>query len=267
MITKDTYVVRYFSLYSTTPDWRGYINTNNNPQQIDFYVKQGGSSTPAPTTYAVTWTAPSNGTITATVGGNAISSGDEFEKGTVVNITANPSTGYKFSEWTITGASLGSSSSASTSFTVGTSAVNFSASFAQDQQTGGDSVVENITSGTFTSANDKLTLTLSSGVTIEQSKVSGNTNVNSSYNTVSTLRVYKGHALAFTGKTFTRIEIKVTGTYYGNTLTANTGTLTPTTTSGGTIVWVGESDSVVITNNATGTNTQLRTTSFTVTYK
>ncbi len=102
--------------------------------------KLEGSTTPTPTTYAVTWTAPSNGTITATVGGNAISSSDEFEEGTVVNITANPSTGYKFSAWTITGASLGSSSSASTSFTVGTSAVNFSASFAQDQQTGGDPV-------------------------------------------------------------------------------------------------------------------------------
>lgn len=108
-------------------------------QAVQLY-KLEGSTTPTPTTYAVTWTAPSNGTITATVGGNEISSGDEFEEGTVVSITANPSTGYKFSEWSITGASLTSSSSASTSFTVGTSAVNFSASFAQDQQTGGDPV-------------------------------------------------------------------------------------------------------------------------------
>ena len=108
-------------------------------QAVQLY-KLEGSTTPTPTTYAVTWTTPSNGTITATVGGNAISSGDEFEEGTVVNITANPSTGYKFSAWSISGASLANSSSASTSFTVGTSAVNFSASFAQDQQTGGDPV-------------------------------------------------------------------------------------------------------------------------------
>jgi len=131
---------------------------------------------------------------------------------------------------------------------------------------GNTSTTENITSGTFTSANSELTLTLSSGVTIKQSKVSGSTSVNATYNTVSTLRVYKGHALTFSGKTFTRIEIKVNGTYYGNTLTANTGTLTPTSTSGGTIVWEGESDNVVITNTATGSNVQLRTTSFTVTY-
>ena len=128
------------------------------------------------------------------------------------------------------------------------------------------STTESITSGTFTSANSKLTLTTSSGITIEQSKVSGSTAVNASYNTVSTLRVYKGHALTFSGKTFKRIEIKVDGTNYGNSLTANTGTLTPTTTSGGTIVWEGESDSVVITNNATSSNTQLRTKSFSVTY-
>lgn len=125
---------------------------------------------------------------------------------------------------------------------------------------------ETIDTGTFTFANSKLSFTTSSGVKIEQSKVSGSTTVNSSYNTVSTLRVYKGHALTFTGKTFTRIEITVKGTKYGNTLTANTGTLTPTSDSGGTIVWVGESDSVVITNTATETNVQLHTQSFFVVY-
>lgn len=51
-----------------------------------------------------------------------------------------------------------------------------------------------------------------------------------------------------------------------NTLTANTGTLTPTTTSGGTIIWEGSSDSVVITNTATEKNVQLRTTSFALYY-
>jgi len=125
---------------------------------------------------------------------------------------------------------------------------------------------ENVTAGTFNSADNKLTLTTGSGVTIEQSKVSGSTAVNSDYNTVPTLRVYQGHALTFSGKTFTRIEIVVNGTYYGNTLTANTGTLTPTTTSGGTIIWEGSSDSVVITNTVTENNVQLRTTSFALYY-
>ena len=120
--------------------------------------------------------------------------------------------------------------------------------------------------GTFTLADGALTLTSSSGVTIQQIKVSGSTNVNGSYNTTSTLRVYKGHALSFSGKTFKRIEITVDGTYYGNGLTVNDGTLTPTTTSGGTIVWEGNSDSVTITNVASESNVQLRTKKIVVTY-
>ena len=120
--------------------------------------------------------------------------------------------------------------------------------------------------GTFTLADNALTLTSSSGVTIQQIKVSGSTNVNGSYNTTSTLRVYKGHALSFSGKTFKRIEITVNGTYYGNGLTVNDGSLTPTTTSGGTIVWEGNSDSVTITNVASESNVQLRTQKIVVTY-
>ena len=124
---------------------------------------------------------------------------------------------------------------------------------------------QSITEGTFTLVNEELTLT-TGGVTIKQSKVSGSTAVNSTHNTVATLRVYKGHALTFTGKTFTRIEIVVQGNAYGNTLTCNTGTLTPTSTSGGTIVWEGASDNVQIINNATETNTHLETRSFQITY-
>lgn len=120
--------------------------------------------------------------------------------------------------------------------------------------------------GTFTLADGALTLTSSSGVTIQQIKVSGSTNVNGSYNTTSTLRVYKGHALSFSGKTFKRIEITVDGANYGNGLTVNDGTLTPTTTSGGTIVWEGNSDSVTITNVASESNVQLRTKKIVVTY-
>lgn len=130
---------------------------------------------------------------------------------------------------------------------------------------GGSETTEEL-SGTFTLTNEELRLTTASGITVVQSKVSGNTNVNGSYNTPSTLRVYKGHALTFSGKTIKKIEITVDGNYYGNTLTANTGTLTPTSTSGGTIVWTGSSTSVTITNNATGANVQLRPSKIVVTY-
>ncbi len=121
--------------------------------------------------------------------------------------------------------------------------------------------------GTFTMVDGSLVLTTSSGLAVTQAKVWGSTNVNEGYNTPSTLRVYKGHALSFSGKTITKIAITVNGTYYGNSLSANCGTLTPTTSSGGTIIWEGESDSVTITNVASGSNVQLRPASIVVTYK
>ena len=72
--------------------------------------------------------------------------------------------------------------------------------------------------GTFTMVDGSLVLTTSSGLTVTQAKVSGSTNVNEGYNTPSTLRVYKGHALSFSGKTITKIAITVNGTYFGNSL-------------------------------------------------
>ena len=120
-------------------------------------------------------------------------------------------------------------------------------------------------SGTFTSANSELSLT-QNGITVVQKKVSGSTAVNSSYNKPSTLRVYKGHALSFSGNTIKKIEITVDGKYYGNSLTVDSGTLTPTTTSGGTIVWEGNASSVTITNVASASNVQLRPTSIKITF-
>lgn len=120
-------------------------------------------------------------------------------------------------------------------------------------------------SGTFTLANSELSLT-QNGITVVQKKVSGNSAVNSTYKTPSTLRVYKGHALTFSGKTIKKIEITVNDKYYGNSLTADSGALTPTTTSGGTIVWEGNASSVTITNVASASNVQLRPTSIKITF-
>lgn len=120
-------------------------------------------------------------------------------------------------------------------------------------------------SGTFTLANSQLSLT-HNGITVVQKKVRGSTAVNSSYNTPSTLRVYKGHALTFSGKTIKKIEITVHNTNYGNSLTADSGTLTPTNTSGGTIVWKGNASSVTITNVASASNVQIQPSSIRITY-
>lgn len=121
--------------------------------------------------------------------------------------------------------------------------------------------------GTFSMVDGSLVLTTASGLTVTQSKGSSQTAVNSSYNTPSTLRVYKGHALTFSGKTITKIAITVDGNYYGNSLSADCGTLTPTSSSGGTIIWEGESTSVKITNVGTSANVQLRPKSIVVTYR
>lgn len=120
-------------------------------------------------------------------------------------------------------------------------------------------------SGTFTYADSKLSLT-QNDVTVTQYKVSGNTAVNSTYNTAETLRVYKGHALSFTGKTITRIEITYNGSNCGNSITVNTGNFAASTSNGGTHVWTGSSDNVIITNTGTSTNVQLRPTEIVITY-
>ena len=125
--------------------------------------------------------------------------------------------------------------------------------------------------GTFvfssTDSDSSLTLTTESGLIVTQAQGTGSNAVNSSYNTPSTLRIYKGHTLSFSGKTITKIAITVKQSYYGDSLEADCGTLTPTSSSGGTIVWEGESSSVTITNVGTNATTQVRPASIVVTYK
>ena len=66
---------------------------------------------PAPE-YALTFSAPSNGSITQGTSGN-------YEQGAVVSITASPSSGYVFSGWTSSaGGTFAASGSASTTFTM-----------------------------------------------------------------------------------------------------------------------------------------------------
>ena len=129
----------------------------------------------------------------------------------------------------------------------------------------GDYTAEEL-SGTFTMTDGDLVLTTTSGITVVQSKGDGSSGPNASYNTPSTMRVYKGNTLSFSGKTIKKIEITVNGSYYGcDGLDADTGTLNTTTTSGGTITWTGSATSVTITN-AGSDNRQLRTSKIVVYY-
>ena len=98
--------------------------------QIIWSETASGHTPPVPT-YAVNWTEPSQEgcSISASVNGNAISSGDEFEAGTEVSISASAGTNYTFGGWTVTGANVANASAATTTFTMGSSDVNISASF------------------------------------------------------------------------------------------------------------------------------------------
>ena len=129
----------------------------------------------------------------------------------------------------------------------------------------GEEVTETI-SGTFTydTTAKTLSLTTASGITITQKIASGSTAIGQSYNTATTLRVYKGHALTFSGKTITKIKLTHASDRAGDSVTASVGEYTAGSTSS---EWIGEATQVVITNTGAGSNVQLRPTKIEVTYK
>lgn len=190
---------------------------------------------------------------------------DSVSKGTVTTTSYTASDLAAGSEHVIAVKAVGDGTNYTTS-EAKTCTASTKAASADDDNTGSTSTKSVTLSGSFTSANSQLTLTTEDGLTVTQYKQSGNTAVNATYGTATTLRVYKGHALKFSGKTITKIEIVCNGSYFGNSLTANVGTLATSYTSGGTHVWTGESDEVIISNTGTASNVQLRPSKIIVTY-
>lgn len=190
---------------------------------------------------------------------------DSVSKGTVTTTSYTASGLAAGSEHVIAVKAVGDGTNYTTS-EAKTCTASTKAASADDDNTGSTSTKSVTLSGSFTSANSQLTLTTEDGLTVTQYKQSGNTAVNATYGTATTLRVYKGHALKFSGKTITKIEIVCNGSYFGNSLTANVGTLATSYTSGGTHVWTGESDEVIISNTGTASNVQLRPSKIIVTY-
>ena len=144
---------------------------------------------------------------------------------------------------------------------------------------------ENVTLSNGTFSTDHITwMCANNGITIQQLKGTSGTAVNSSY--ISAPRVYKGHVLSFVGSETCKIkelQITVSGTYYGNSMTAGTvysnNTVTDnttdvartwTSTSGGTHIVSSVSEeglpAIYIQNVASATNTQLRFTALSITY-
>ncbi len=121
------------------------------------------------------------------------------------------------------------------------------------------------------------------GISIQQLKGNSSTAVNSSY--ISAPRVYKGHILAFEGSSncmITNIAITVSGTYYGNSMTAGTvvnGNVVTDNTDDVARSWASTSDGThqissvsenglpaIYIQNVASTNVQLRPTAISITY-
>lgn len=89
--------------------------------------KTGNYTSP---THTVTINQPSETgcSFNVSVGGSSIASGDSVAEGTTVTLTATAGTGYKFSAWTVTGATV-SGNTPSATFVMGESDVTISAAF------------------------------------------------------------------------------------------------------------------------------------------
>ena len=186
----NTATSRYLSVYAATPDWRCYSNTDNNPQVIEFYVKKGGSSTPAKTLASITVTAPSKTTYSV---------GDPFDAtGMVVTATYSDAS------------SADVTSSATTDFA------------AQVASAGNKTVTVSYTEGGITET-DKFDITVesSTGTTVSLSGVdlgSASTTAtemdseisfkNSASNTYSNpMRIYANNTFTITSKTKNIIKV------------------------------------------------------------
>ena len=101
------------------------------------------SATGAKTFYAkwtinnhnIDYTAPTNGSYTIKVGSAAVSEDTNADYGTTIALAATANDGYHFGSWTVTGATPGSTTSASTNFSMPDNDVTVAASFAANTYT------------------------------------------------------------------------------------------------------------------------------------
>ena len=110
---------------------------------------------------AITFSQPSQTgcSFTVSVDDQTITSGATVEAGKTVTLTATAGTDYTFHSWTVSGATLADASAATTTFTMGTSAVSISASFTSTGGGGSDPVT--LVNETFDSGNSSIDTKLS----------------------------------------------------------------------------------------------------------
>ena len=123
--------------------------------RLDNFVLTGVSSTPK---YVLTFANPAGGSITVKKGGNAVSSGDKFEEGTVLDIVATPADHYDFTSWSATTGTIANSTSATTTFTMGAADAELSATFTAQDIESEVMIDDNIKHGTIAANKEKANL-------------------------------------------------------------------------------------------------------------
>ena len=256
IVAQGTYTRNTMQYNQSSSLFACYVSASQ--KAVSIYKRQGTGSAPLPKLTAPVVTAELNDDQTGiNVSWEAVANATSYVISGISDDVETTETSYSFEDL-----SSGTYNVTVTAKADGYRSATGSASVTVPSA-GGQTEVEETISGTFTYADSKLTLTTNSGITIVQQIASGSTAVNKSYNTATTLRVYKGHSLTFSGKTITKIEIQHASSYNGNSVTASSGTYTQGSASS---VWTGESDNVVITNTGASSNVQLRPTKIVVTY-
>ena len=251
MKTKDTYTDRYFSKYGNQ-DWRGYVNTSNGAVALEFYVKQGGSSTPTKTLSSISVTPPTK--IAYTVGEAFDATGmvvtATYSDATTADVTASVTTDFatqvsSAGNKTVTVSYTEDSVTATGSFaiTVSASTGSTTANFVFNTDAGIAVLgIEKPALSDGTKLEGPYTI---DGVTMAVEHASTDTRIWNASGTLD-LRIYKnGGKLTFTAPTGKVIKtIVITG---GAT---NVFTVNPSGYNNGT--WSGSANSVSFTATGTG---------------
>ena len=134
-------LLKSFSVGAATPDLKDgkqAVTVDNYEVNENITVSATFDLVPVAATHAVKWKAGSNGTIKVTVNGTEIKSGDQVAEGSKFTVTATPDNGYVLDKLTVTGATQDGETS---TYTVGTSDVDISATFKYNGGTSAPSYV------------------------------------------------------------------------------------------------------------------------------
>ncbi len=227
------------------------------------------------TKHKVTYTQPATGgtfyVCYASNSSTEIKSGDEVMEGEVVTIQATPASGFKFNKWTVTGATPGDATKATTSFTMGSEDVTIAADFVSSSTLVLTMTMENYvavnhcTISEGSSVTNYPTLALNSVVTMS---TSGTGNCGSFWGATDTQwRLYQNKNGDVTISVSAGHTLKAVQFTYSVT---NTGTLKDGSTvvaSGTKVNLSGTSKTFTVGNTTSATNGQVRITAVQVEYE